>query len=170
MDRNRLLEVGRISGVYGVRGWVRIYSHMTPRDEILGYTDWYLRRGDEPWRSIRMLEGRQQGKGIVARLEGVNDRDTAHALIATDIAIDRDALPPPEPGTYYWADLEGAQVVTIDGVALGTLDHLFETGANDVMVVRGEDRERLIPFVVDQVVKEVDLGTRVVRVDWDPDF
>lgn len=143
---------------------------MMPRDEILGYADWYLRRGDEPWRPIRMLEGRPQGKGIVARLEGVNDRDAAHALIDTDIAIDRDALPPPEPGTYYWADLEGTQVVTIDGVALGTLDHLFETGANDVMVVRGEDRERLIPFVVDQVVKEVDLGARLVRVDWDPDF
>lgn len=170
MDRGRLLEVGRISGVYGVRGWVRIYSHTAPREDILGYTDWHLRQGEMAWRPIRLLEGRRQGKAIVARLEGVNDREAAHALMGADIAVPRDALPPPEPGTYYWADLEGARVITTDGVSLGTLSYLFETGAHDVMVVGGDDRERLIPFVVDQVVVAVDLAARTVTVDWAPDF
>ena len=81
----------------------------------------------------------------------------------------RDALPPPKPGEYYWVDLEGLRVETVEGMELGRIDHLFATGANDVLVVRGE-RERMIPFVQPEVVTGVDFDAGVVVVDWDPEF
>lgn len=159
--------LGRISGIYGVQGWVKVYSETRIRADILGYDQWWLRRPGG-WQKVRLIEGRMQGEGVIARLEGVNDRDAARGLIGTEIAVLRRELPPAEPGEYYWSDLEGLRVVNLDGVELGTVSHLFETGANDVLVVVGE-RERLIPFTRD-AVKEVDLQARLLRVDWDADF
>ena len=159
--------LGRISGVYGLRGWVKVYSETRERADILGYKRWFLRRPDG-WQAVRVIEGRAQAKGVIARLEGVEDCDQARALIDTEIAVRKSDLPPAEPGTYYWADLVGLKVVNLEDIELGTVSHLFETGANDVVVVQGE-RERLIPFTRD-AVKSVDLKTRLMRVDWDADF
>lgn len=163
-----LVTVGVVAGVYGVKGWVRVHSHTDPIENILGFPRWFLQRGDE-WQPCDVIEGRRQGKGLVAALADVEDRDAARALMGAEIAVPREDLPPPGEDEYYWIDLEGLQVETVEGHALGVVDHLFATGANDVMVVRGE-RERLIPFVLDQVVTDVDLGQRLIRVDWDPDF
>jgi len=160
--------VGRISGVYGVRGWVRIYSYTRPRENILGYSPWYL-KGAGGWQPRPLAEGRRHGKGVVARLAGCDDRDQASRLIGTEIAIRREQLPEPEPGQYYWNDLLGLRVVNRAGETLGVVDHLIETGANDVLVVEGE-RERLIPFVMDRVILSVDLDAGEIRVDWDADF
>ena len=162
------MVVGRVSGVFGVQGWVRVFSHTTPREHILDYAPWYLEdRGG--WEQRRLAGGQRHGKGLLARLEGCADRDQAAALIGRRIAVRRDQLPPAEPGEFYWADLEGLRVETLEGTTLGEVEHLFDTGANDVLVVRGE-RERLVPFAWGAVVKEVDLERRVIRVDWDPDF
>ncbi len=163
-----MVVLGRVAGVFGVKGWVKVFSHTEPRENILQYAPWYL-AADAGWRECRPLEGKVHGKGIVARIEYCDDRDQAAALVGCDIAVRRSQLPPPEPGEYYWSDLEGLDVVTRGGVVLGSVSHLFSTGANDVMVVNG-DRERLIPWLLDDVVLEVDLRTGVVRVDWDPDF
>ena len=163
------LVVGRIAGLYGVRGWVKVYSHTQPRDNILGYSPWYLREASGQWRKVLPLNGRIQGKGLVAQLEGCDERDAAARLIGQDIAIRREQLPTPQEGEYYWTDLIGLEVETVDGVALGVVDHLLETGANDVLVVKGE-RERLIPYIWRDVVTEVDLEAGRLRVDWDPDF
>lgn len=163
-----MVIVGRISGVYGTRGWVRIYSYTEPRENIVSYQPWYLRKGGD-WRQAEIAEGHQQGKGVVARLAECDDRDQAYALIGSEIAVRRDQLPATAPGEYYWSELQGLEVLTAEGVSLGRVDHLLETGANDVLVVKG-DRERLIPFVMDEVVLEVDLEQRVLRVDWDKDF
>ncbi len=159
--------VGRIAGLYGVKGWVRIYSHTQPLDNILGYSPWLL-WVDGAWRAVRPLEGRSHGKGVVAQLEGYADRDAAAGLVGCDIAVERSQLPAAADDEIYWADLMGLRVVTLEGVELGVVDHLFETGANDVIVVKGE-RERLLPYI-DQVVCEVDLDGGVLRVDWDPEF
>jgi 16S rRNA processing protein RimM len=106
----------------------------------------------------------------VAKLADCNDRDAAERLRGLEIAVRRDQFSDYlAEGEYYWTDLEGMSVVTVDGQALGTVAHLFETGSNDVMVVRG-DRERLIPYIWDQVVTEVDLVARQIRVNWDPEF
>jgi len=116
-----------------------------------------------------LLEGRQHGKGIVAHLQDCDDRDQAQVLMGYEIGIRRDQLPATAPGEYYWSDLQGLEVINLDGDALGTVDHLIETGANDVLVVKG-DRERLIPFIREQVVISVDLDKGEIRVDWDKEF
>ena len=163
---SRMLVVGRISGLYGVRGWVKVFSETEPRDNILTYQPWYLGESRGP---RRLAEGKCHGKGLIARLEGCDDRDQVAALVGQEVAVRRDQLPPPDAGELYWADLEGLRVETIGGVNLGRVDRLFSTAANDVLVVTG-DRERLLPFVWDQIVKDVDLGLGRIRVDWDPEF
>jgi len=163
-----MIILGRVSGLFGVRGWVKIYSHTAPRKGILRYKTWYLKQ-DDGWREYGLSAGHAQGKGVVAKLEGFDDRDQAVGLVGMDIAIGRDDLPKLNPGEYYWTDLEGLRVENLEGVDLGVVSHLFETGANDVMVVKGE-RERLIPYTRGEAVKEVDLEARRILVDWDPDF
>ncbi|MCW8908595.1 MAG: ribosome maturation factor RimM [Sedimenticola sp.] len=159
--------LGSVSGLHGVRGWVKVFSHTSPKENIFNYPCWYLFR-DGQWREYRLLQGRTQGKGLVASLEGVTDRDQAAELGGAEIAVRRDQLPETTPDEYYWADLEGQHVITLNGDSLGRVDYLFETGANDVMVVKG-DRQRLLPFV-GQVIRSVDLEKGVITVDWDPDF
>lgn len=164
-----MVVLGRISGIHGVRGEVKVFSETRERAAILDYPLWQLRLAGG-WKAVRLLGGHVQGSGVVvARLEGVEDRDQARALIGTEIAVRREELPPAEPGTYYWADLEGLTVVNLEGVVLGTVSHLFETGANDVLVVVDGERERLIPYTR-EAVKQVDLQARTIRVDWDPEF
>jgi len=164
--RAQMLALGRVLGLYGVRGWVKIFSETEPLENILTYQPWYLGASCTP---RRLAGGRRQGKGLVVRLEHCEDRDQAAALVGQEIAVRRDQLPPVRADEFYWADLEGMSVETSDGVALGRVDYLFATAANDVLVVRG-DRERLLPFVWDQVVRDVDLELGRIRVDWDPDF
>jgi len=160
--------LGRLVGASGLKGEVKLESWTSPRLAIFRYQPWTLRsEGGE--RQLSGASGREQGKGIVARLPGVDDRDQAEALRGAEIFVPRSALPPPAPGEYYWVDLEGLPVFTTDGVALGHVSHLFETAANDVMVVRGE-RERLIPFLLDRFVTRVDMDAGRIEVDWDPEF
>ncbi len=163
-----LVLMGRISGLYGVRGWVRVFSYTEPRENILNYRQWLVRRGGE-WSPVAVAEGRRHGKGIVVRLAGCEDRDAAAAWLEAEIAVPRSALPPLEPDEYYWSDLQGMQVETTQGQVLGRVTSLLHTAANDVLIVEGE-RERLIPFLQGQVVLGVDLDARRIVVDWDPDF
>ena len=162
--------MGRISGVYGVRGWVRIFSYTEPRENIISYRPWFLSKNKADWTKTALEDGRRHGKGVVAQLAGCTDRDAAHALIGREIAVRRDQLPETASGEYYWNDLVGLQVINAQDEKLGRIDHLLETGANDVLVLKEGERERLIPFVLDQVVLQVDLDNGVIRVDWDKDF
>jgi len=163
-EPDRLIVLGRIAGLYGVRGWVRVFSETDPRENILRYSPWLLDSAAHV-----VAEGRRHGKGLVVRLEGCEDRDQAAELIGRDICVRRDQLPPARPDEFYWADLEGLEVQTLAGEPLGRVSHLFDTGANDVLVVKG-DRERLLPFVWDDVVKDVDFASGTIKVDWDPEF
>lgn len=169
-DRQRPVTLGQVTAAHGIRGWIKVRSDTSPRDNILAYSPWELVR-DGQRRTWMVAEGRVQGQAVLARLEGCSDRDAAEALIGWQIQVPRERLPDAglEPGEFYWADLVGLRVETLDGVALGHIERLFETGANDVIVVRGE-RERLIPYIWQQVVREVDLARGLMRVDWDPDF
>ncbi|MGB5261838.1 MAG: ribosome maturation factor RimM [Gammaproteobacteria bacterium] len=160
--------MGRIAAPFGVQGWVHVTAFTEAPENLLEYLPWYLGRQGE-WREARPLEGKLHGKGLVVRLEGCADRDAAAAMSGTDIAVYRKQLPDTQDDEYYWNDLIGLQVVTTDGRALGQVDHLLETGANDVLVVRG-DRERLVPFVQGEVIRSIDLHKGEIRVDWDPDF
>jgi 16S rRNA processing protein RimM len=168
MSDDEMIILGRVSGLFGVRGWVKIYSHTSPREGILRYKTWYLNRNGS-WQEQKLTAGHAQGKGVVAKLAGCDDRDQAAALVGLDIGVRRAQLPKLDPGEYYWSDLEGLRVENLEGVDLGVVSHLFETGANDVMVVKGE-RERLIPYTRGEAVREVDLQVGRILVDWDPDF
>lgn len=158
--------VGRISGLHGMRGWVKVFSETEPRANILTYEPWYLGTERRPW---GLAAGRPHGRGLVARLEGCEDRDHTAALVGSEIRIRRDRLPRLPAGEFYWTDLVGLSVETLDGTPLGRVSYLFATAANDVLVVGGE-RERLLPFVRDRVVKDVDPESGRMRVDWDPEF
>jgi 16S rRNA processing protein RimM len=175
---NEKLIVGRISGVYGVKGWVKVYSDTDPREGITDYSPWYIKQGssNKEWREVKVETGRRQAKTVIAKLEGVDDRDAAMQLSGALIAVMPGQLKELAQGEYYWRDLIGLRVINREGVVLGTVRRLMETGANDVLVVaagsadRRKDREHLIPWTPGQAVLEVDLAQQLIRVDWDEDF
>jgi len=166
-DHGRV-PLGRISGVYGVKGWVRIYSYTQPRENILNYSPWLL-YSSGAWRNVEVLEGRRQGAGVIARLEGCEDRDAARRLMGAEIAIDHSRLAERGADEYYWIDLIGLQVVNLQGIELGRVSGLLETGAHDVLVVRN-GRERLIPYVRGAVVTDIDLQAGRLQVDWEAEY
>lgn len=161
--------VGRIVGLSGVRGEVKLESYTEPRTQIFSYQPWLLKAGSGE-SEISGCRGRAQGKGIVATLPDIEDRDGAARFVGSEIWVRRSALPRAKRGEYYWADLEGLEVVTVEGAKLGKVSHLVATGANDVLVVNDGERERLIPFVINDYVKQVDFDTGRITVDWDPEF
>ncbi len=162
-----LVVMGHFTGPHGLRGWVKVFSHTQPREGIFRY-QWWIGRGGS-WQKARHHGGRRQGKTLVVKLEGVDSPEQAEALRNMEIAVSRAELPDPGPDSWYWTDLEGLLVVNREGIELGRVSHLFETGANDVMVVQGE-RERLIPFTPGHTVDAVDLEQGRIRVDWDAAF
>lgn len=156
--------IGRVIGLWGVQGWVRIYSDTQPPDAIFSYQPWLIGPGQSPY---KVLDWRRQGPRLMARLEGIDDPDRASALIDSEILVPRACLPEPDPGRFYWSDLIGARVVNLQEHVFGAVHGLIETGANDVMDIRDETgRSVLIPFVRDQVVKQVDLQSERIVVDW----
>lgn len=166
---NEPVILGRISGLYGVRGWVKVYSHTDPKENILNYPIWLVGSKNNQKR-IELETGRVHGKGIVAKLVGINDRDQVAKLLGQDIAVSRDELPKLDEGEYYWNDLTGLKVVNKEKQELGIVDHLFETGANVVMSVMEGKQERLIPYLTGDVILNVDLEGGVIKVDWPTDF
>lgn len=164
---DRRIVIGRVSGLSGLRGWVKLFSYTDPRSNLLNYREVELGQEGE-WRQARLIEGRPQGKTLIGRFEGVEDRDQAAELLDQEIAVRRGQLPE-ESGGVYWTDLIGLEVINVRDESLGTVDHLIETGANDVMVLSGE-RERLIPFVRNTVVKEIDQDRGYILVDWEKDY
>ena len=162
------ISVGKISGVFGIKGWVKVFSFTDPRENILTYSPWLLKKGDES-KTLNVIDGQLQGKTIVAQLDGINNRDQAASLMGWDVFIRQDQLPKTEKNEYYWSELIGLKVETIDGIQLGVVDSLLETGANDVIIVQGE-RERVIPFLQGQTITKIDLDAGIIIVDWDPEF
>ena len=168
-DNERRILLGRIVGAFGIRGQIKIESWTEPRDAIFRYQPWILRDALGNERQFDGARGKESGKHLVATFPEVTDRDVVEAMRGTDIYVLRSALPPPKAGEFYWIDLEGFRVVNLEGVDFGTVSHLFSTGANDVLFVRG-DRERMVPFVEPDFVKSIDFEGGLITVDWDPDF
>ena len=171
--------MGQLTGAHGVKGWVKVFSFTDPPANILGYKQWQLRYPDGRCRSVNLVDGRPQGKGLAASIEGVQDREAAQLMAGACVFVPRASLPGLDEGEYYWHQLQGLRVrafslegATQDSVLLGRVHHLMATGANDVLVVRdeeGDGREYLIPWL-DHVVVAVDLEQREVQVRWDVDF
>ena len=169
-DPGRRILLGRVNGAFGIRGEAKLESWTEPRDAIFRYQPWILRDAQGNERELRGVRGKLSGKYVVATLPDVSDRDAVEAMRGTEIYVPRSALPPPSAGEYYWVDLEGLRVVNAEGVDFGTVTHIFATGANDVLVARDGERERMIPFVQPQYVTSVDFEAGLVTVDWDPEF
>lgn len=191
-DSVSMVVIARITTVYGVKGWVKIHSYTNPIENFIGYQDCYLDRGDQ-WDPIDFDTVKKHGKGLVALIDGVNDREQARTFCQCDIAISSGDFPDLNADEFYWHQLQGLEVYTEgaghERLLLGKVDYVMETGANDVLVVRpshpgitgksdgaGDENEsidkaeRLIPWIKDQVVKKVDIESGVILVDWDPDF
>lgn len=172
-----LIDVGRISGVYGIKGWLKVQSFTQPADNLFNYHPWWLKT-PHGVKQVEIDAARPQGKGYVVHLKGVDDRDLASHYTGQIIAIERAQLPALDVGDYYWHQLQGLRVVSrYQGLShdLGRVANLLETGANDVLVVAPDSesidqRERLVPYVPEQYVLSVDLAAGTIEVDWDPEF
>jgi len=181
--------LGRITGVYGVKGWVKVFSYTDPMESIVDYSPWYIRaenRKQAPWTKVKLKAGKRHAKTVVAKFEHCNDRDQAMAYIGTEIAIEQKQLEALRKNNeYYWRDLIGLRVINQQDIELGIVKSMLETGANDVLVVSqetiGEDDseldeskpetiERLIPWSMHNTVIDVDLKQGLIEVDWDQDF
>ena len=168
------LVVGTINGVYGIKGWVKVFSHTSPIEQILLYQPWSLHKGSKQV-SVEVKEGKLHGKGVIALPDGFETRNDAESLVGYEIRIDANQLPELPEGEFYWHQLEGMQVVNRAGEVFGVVDRMIETGANDVMAVSAtsdsvDDEERLIPFVIDEIVDEIDMEQRMLTVNWEKDY
>jgi 16S rRNA processing protein RimM len=159
--------LGRIAAPYGVKGWVRVHPFSASTASLLRYRSWWL--GHEGrWDECEVVHARAQGSAVVAQLAGAAERDAAYRLRGRQVAVPRAALPDTQDNEFYWVDLLGLKAVNVVGEHLGEVVRILETGANDVLVVRGRS-EHLIPFIA-AVVEDVDLVKGVIRVDWGADY
>ncbi|WP_083023217.1 ribosome maturation factor RimM [Vreelandella lionensis] len=166
--------LGKLTSPHGIKGWLKVYSYTNPMDSILEYPEWWVRQRENLTR-MNVVQGSRQGKGLVVQLKGVGDRTAAEAVAQADILMPKEALPELSDDEYYWHELEGLTVFTQSGERLGQVSYLFEPGANDVMVVRGDNdaidkRERLLPFLPDDVIVEISLEYGRMVVDCGPEF
>lgn len=167
------VELGKLVGVWGVKGWVKIHSYTRNRADISQYKTWYLqkpRSNDEPT-PISVLSCREQGQGMVAQLDGVSDRDVAMSMSGNIIFVKQSDLPQLPSGEFYWQQLIGLEVSNEDGL-IGTIDSILETGANDVFVCKSSEKgavDILIPYI-DEVIKEVNIEEGTMTVEWDPSY
>ena len=159
--------MGRIAAPFGVKGWLKVQPLTAAAKNLLTYSTWWVGGGDD-WQELTVSEAKAQGRTVVARFEGCEDRDAAAQFRGKEIAVPRARFPKAQPNEYYWADLIGLEVVNGAGWTFGQVIRILETGSNDVLVVQGE-RERLIPFIAD-VIGNVDLEAGVIRVNWDADY
>lgn len=164
-----IVVLGQIGAPFGIKGWVHLQVYADPSKNILSYKAWYI-KSKHDWQKRQVLEIRPHGKNYVALLDGILDREQAKTLTQAQFGVLREELPDLPEDHHYWTDLIGLTVVNEDNIKLGIVKNLFETGANDVLVVTGEEKEHLIPYVPDQYILSVDYTDRIMRVHWDPEF
>lgn len=161
--QNKII-IGRFGSVYGIKGWIKIISFTDPKQKILQYQPWWIKKNQQ-WQQIHTEDSRWHGKDIIAKLPNINDRDLAKTYTNIDINIQHNQLPKLPKGEYYWSDLEELTVIDKLGKKLGMVDHLMETGSNDVLVIKN-GKQHLIPYT-DNVIIKVDLKKKIIKVDWE---
>jgi len=176
-----MLVLGGISGVFGVKGWVKVFSETDPLENILSYSPWFI-EVNKQWRAFKVVDGKKHGKAVIAQLEGINDRDRAEDLKRARIAINPSQLEATSENEFYWRDLKTCSVVNQAGYEFGQVVDILETGANDVLVIHSKDlkesnakgkpkpMEFLIPYIWESVILKVDLDAALIEVDWEPDY
>ena len=175
MSEEKKIILGKIGAVYGVKGWLKVHSFTDETDAILDYFPWSLKLGNKT-QLVEITDWRKHNKGLIVKVAGLDDRDRAQALVGSEILVNETVLPKLPEGEFYWRDLIGMNVVTTKGYDLGSVSEMMETGANDILVVKANPndgfskKERLIPYLFEQVIISVDANTKQICVDWDPGF
>ena len=169
------VTLGKVGAVYGIKGWLKIHSFTDDHEAILDYFPWSLKLGSKI-QSVDITDWRKHNNGLVVKVAGIDDRDVAQKLVGSEIFVSEDALSDLPEGEFYWRDLIGMTVVTDKGYDLGQVSDIMETGANDVLVVKANlkdgfgKKERLIPYLMDQVILSISAEDKQICVDWDPGF
>ncbi len=172
-DQEReLITLGRLTSAYGVKGWIKVVSHTDPVEAILDYRPWYVKPGHSRL-ELEVDANKRHGKGLIVHFPDCDSRDTAEKYVPSEIMVYRSQLPELGENEIYWQELMGLRVINQHGADLGIVDHLLETGANDVLVVRADEmsidsRERLVPFLAGSVIVDVDQCR--ISVDWEADY
>lgn len=167
MSDNHLIVMGRFGAPHGVKGWIKIISHSHPQEHILDYPSWQI-KVDGHWQSFKIKDSQLWSKKLVVLPDFATNRNDVEHLVNLDIAVPRDSLVDLDEG-YYWHDLIGLSVQDLQGIDLGVVTGLQETGANDVLLCkRADGYEHMVPFRTPEVVKSVDLDSKIITVDWEP--
>ena len=167
--------VGQLGAVYGIKGWLKVNSFTDQPEGIFDYRPWLIKNGSS-WREIQVTGWKRHGKGLICKLVDIDEREQAQMLTGADIAVSAESFSALPDDEFYWRDLIGCRVKNIKGYDFGLVTQLMETGSNDVLVVKANandafgQRERLIPFLEDQVIKSVNIQDSIIEIDWDPDF
>ena len=167
--------LGKVGAVYGIKGWLKIHSFTDETEAILDYFPWSLKLGNNT-QTVEITDWRKHNKVLIVKVAGIDDRDEAQALVGSEILTNEAALPELSQDDFYWRDLIGMSVVTNKGYDLGVVTDMMETGANDVLVVKANlkdgfsKKERLIPYLFEQVIESVSIENKQICVDWDPGF
>jgi len=174
VDNQDITVLGKVTTAFGIKGWVKVYSYTDPMTNILEYKSWLLRINGQ-WKPVKVVGSKLQTKGLAVALEGVNDRDQALALRQVEIGVPTSDLPEPDEDEYYWFQLEGLKVLNTQGVVLGQVEELFDSGGGNQVLKVGpcegsiDKAQRLIPYA-EAIVLEVDLESSEIQVDWEADF
>ena len=175
MNKQNQIILGKVGAVYGIKGWLKIHSFTDDLDAILDYFPWSLKLGNKT-QTVEITDWRKHNKGLIVKVGNIDDRDEAQALVGSEILTSETSLPDLPQGDFYWRDLIGMNVVTTQGYDLGVVSDMMETGANDVLVVKANlkdgfsKKERLIPYILEQVIESVSIENKQICVDWDPGF
>lgn len=174
-EQNNRIVMGKLGSTYGIRGWLKVFSYTDNAESIFDYSPWYLNQKGK-WVEYKVESWKRHGQGYVCKLAGLDVREDAQLMTNFEIAIDPASLPELSEDEFYWRELFGMQVFTTKGYDLGEVTDLLETGSNDVLVIKANlkdafgQKERLVPYLEEQVVKKVDREARRIEVDWDPGF
>ncbi|GAB7218446.1 ribosome maturation factor RimM [Vibrio comitans] len=174
-EQNEKIVVGKLGATYGIRGWLKVHSFTDDAENIFDYSPWFLNQKGT-WVECKVESWKRHNKGYVCKLEGLDVREDAHLLTNLEISVAPSSLPELSEEEFYWRELFGMKVVTTKGYDLGEVSDMLETGSNDVLVVKANlkdafgQKERLIPFLEEQVIIKVDREAQRIEVDWDPAF
>jgi len=169
------IVVGKLGAPHGIKGWLKVHSFTDDPEGIFNFSPWLISQQGKA-ETFEVIDWRRSGKGFIAKLANINDRDEAMAYTHGEITVVESQIPELPQGEFYWRDLIGMSVITNKGYNLGKVDDLMETGSNDVLVVKANNNdgfgksERLLPFLTDSVIENVDLDAKEITVDWDPSF
>ena len=157
--------IGKIVGVHGIKGYVKVHCEAESFSVFAPGHTVIVRDSKGGSRAMEIVDARPQGRKQLLLLKGISDRNLAETLPGSDLLVEKSSLPDLEPDTYYWSDIVGMSVISVDGRHVGTVASLIETGSNDVYVIQTPDTGEILIPAIASVVLEIDLNRKIMRVD-----